>query len=98
MSENNTRAGPAGWTLSVWQAKLDRGSTAARQANAKSPARRTGGSSGWMLLSKRGVTMARVLIGGRRGVVVRGGGLGGMVLGLVLRRVVRQQARRRALR
>jgi hypothetical protein len=44
------------------------------------------------------MTMARVLIGGRRGVVIRGGGLGGMVLGLVLRRVVRQQARNRASR
>ena len=44
------------------------------------------------------MTMARVLIGGRRGVVNRGGGLGGIVLGLVLRRVVRQQARNRASR
>ncbi len=44
------------------------------------------------------MTMARVLIGGRRGVVIRGGGLGGMVLGLVLRLVVRQQARNRASR
>jgi len=44
------------------------------------------------------MTMARVLIGGRRGVVIRGGGLGGMVLGLVLRRVVRHQARNRASR
>ena len=42
--------------------------------------------------------MARVPIGGRRGVVIRGGGLGGMVLGLVLRLVVRQQARNRASR
>jgi hypothetical protein len=39
--------------------------------------------------------MARVLLGGRRGVVIRGGGVGGMVLGLVLRRFLRNRARRR---
>jgi len=35
--------------------------------------------------------MARVLLGGRRGVVIRGGGMGGMVLGLVLRRFLRNR-------
>jgi hypothetical protein len=39
--------------------------------------------------------MARVLLGGRRGVVIRGGGMGGMVLGLVLRRFLRNRARQR---
>ena len=39
--------------------------------------------------------MARVLLGGRRGVVIRGGGMGGMVLGLVLRRLLRNRARQR---
>ena len=56
------------------------------------------GSCGSCCFEGRDMTMARVLIGGRRGVVIRGGGLGGMVLGLVLRRVVRQQARNRASR
>jgi hypothetical protein len=41
--------------------------------------------------------MARMLIGGRRGVVIRGGGVGGMVAGMVLRRFLRQRAQRRSM-
>ncbi len=71
MSENNTRAGPTGWTLSVSQAKLDREVNRGSKANAKSgpgepPARADG-----CCFQKGGVAMARVLIGGRRGVAVR---------------------------
>ncbi len=40
--------------------------------------------------------MARVLIGGRRGFVVRGGGAGGMLFGFLLRRFLRRRAQRRA--
>ena len=38
--------------------------------------------------------MARVFIGGRRGVIIRGGGVGGMVAGFVLRRILRRRAQR----
>jgi len=54
MSENNTRARPTGWTLSVSQAKLDRGVNRGSEGQRQIPARRTAGSIGWMLLSKRG--------------------------------------------
>ncbi len=71
MSENNTRARPTGWTLSVSQAKLDREVNRGSKANAKyrpgePPARADG-----CCFQKGGVAMARVLIGGRRGVAVR---------------------------
>ena len=41
--------------------------------------------------------MARILLGGMRAVVIRGGGPGGMVAGLVLRRFMRRRARRRSV-
>jgi len=36
----------------------------------------------------------RMYLGGRRGVVIRGGGVGGMVLGFALRRFLRRRAQR----
>jgi len=37
----------------------------------------------------------RVIVGGRRGVAIRGGGIGGMVLTFALRRLLQQRAARR---
>ena len=39
--------------------------------------------------------MPRMFLGGRRGVVIRGGGIGGMAAGFVLRRMLRRRALRR---
>ena len=44
--------------------------------------------------TEKAAVTARVLIGGRRGVVIRSGGVGGRVAGMVLRRFLKRRAQR----